>query len=370
MLEGTKEALMQIEVKDRLTYRFWFCICTVVFLIGAVRIYSRSITGSIAGPEFKERLTIGVEEANTAGQDPYQFASIANIDMDKEGNIYVLDFRDVCVKKFNKKGEFLAKILKKGKGPKEITNAFSFVINPYSDTLFVLHEFGYLIKEVDLNGSFLANHRLPEQFFGYFEFIDSNRLVFFSRVDKNGEEHLCFKILNIKTRTIEKSFSPSIKDLEIYNKRFALTNGSLLTSHDDKMEILYFDVKSGKLAKTIKFPGDFKQNFNKVVQEDRHSKRLQAIMYHYLQPVLINQELYVLMTQMDYNHEHERSMSFPTNIDQTLFVIKGQDIYRVSNFKGFGGMKFARVRDNKVLVYADDPYPRLKVFKILPQSEQ
>lgn len=55
--------------------------------------------------------SIGIEAAKENKKKPYQFSSILSADCDSEGNLYVLDYKDVCLKIFDKTGNFLRKIL-------------------------------------------------------------------------------------------------------------------------------------------------------------------------------------------------------------------------------------------------------------------
>ena len=70
---------------------------------------------------------------------------------DGEGNVYVLDYKDVCVKVFDQSGRFLRKMFRKGRGPEEIEVPYQAVINKYSNHLFVLDMHGYELKEFDLS---------------------------------------------------------------------------------------------------------------------------------------------------------------------------------------------------------------------------
>lgn len=62
-----------------------------------------------------EDLSIGEDEV-----EDYIFSEIGFFDVDGEGNIYVLDWRDVCVKVFDKNGKHIRTFGKKGQGPGEI----------------------------------------------------------------------------------------------------------------------------------------------------------------------------------------------------------------------------------------------------------
>jgi hypothetical protein len=49
--------------------------------------------GTIKQSRFSVVANIGIEEAKSEGEGPYQFSSILSADCDAEGNIYVLDYK-------------------------------------------------------------------------------------------------------------------------------------------------------------------------------------------------------------------------------------------------------------------------------------
>jgi len=64
----------------------------------------------------KEDLSIGVE----SDDERYMFAEIGAVALDEEENIYVLDWKDSRIKKFDKNGSFLKeREIQKGSGPEE-----------------------------------------------------------------------------------------------------------------------------------------------------------------------------------------------------------------------------------------------------------
>lgn len=66
----------------------------------------------------KEDLSIGVEY----GDERFMFAGIGYITLDSEDNIYVLDWKNFRIQKFDKDGNFLKSLeVKKGAGPQEVT---------------------------------------------------------------------------------------------------------------------------------------------------------------------------------------------------------------------------------------------------------
>ena len=80
--------------------------------------YSKSIF------HLEEDLSIG----ETAGKEEYMFSRISGISVDREERIYVLDYSEANIKVFNKNGDYLKTIGRKGQGPGEMTSPFSICI--------------------------------------------------------------------------------------------------------------------------------------------------------------------------------------------------------------------------------------------------
>ena len=79
----------------------------------------------------EEELSIGVEKE----KDEYMFSQIRDIDVDKEGRIYVLDFKEAHVKVFDNKGEYIKTIGKKGQGPGELEFPLSLSITGQNEIM-------------------------------------------------------------------------------------------------------------------------------------------------------------------------------------------------------------------------------------------
>jgi len=73
----------------------------------------------------KEDLSIGVDE----GDENYMFSYPFDIDSDSHGNIYVLDFTERTIKKYDNQGVFQKNLGRKGQGPGEFERPYGFCIN-------------------------------------------------------------------------------------------------------------------------------------------------------------------------------------------------------------------------------------------------
>jgi len=82
--------------------------------------------------EFIADLSIGEIE----GDENYMLSYPADIDSDAEGNIYVLDYQDCVLKKYDPHGKFVAQFGREGQGPGEFTNPYSMTIS-HQDLIYV-----------------------------------------------------------------------------------------------------------------------------------------------------------------------------------------------------------------------------------------
>lgn len=315
-------------------------------------------------PIFKEIATIGIEEAQGDEQKPYQFADVTSIEMDDQGNVYVLDQKESCVKKFSQSGKFIKTIITQGKGPGEISNPVNFTFNRFTKTLFVLHEYGFMLREFDLEGKTIKDHILPEQFFFFFDFLDSKRFLYPGKDVVNENYYYCFKIADLQSRKIEKKWYRTSVDIALNRYiLFVMKDGLFWSSSDNQMELIAYDLTKDKLVKTIKTPGEKKKNFTKVIEEGKDYRNLWIIMYNYIQPFVFDNNLYVLLTRQEYKNEHERARTFPGKIEQELYILDEDKLVKVEEFRGFG-MTMDRVRGNRILLKTDDPYPYLKIVEL------
>jgi len=79
----------------------------------------------------EEELTIG----ETKGPEEYMFSQIIDVGVDDEESIYILDFLEAHIKVFNKSGEYLRTVGRRGQGPGEIQRAINIYITPGNEIL-------------------------------------------------------------------------------------------------------------------------------------------------------------------------------------------------------------------------------------------
>ena len=78
-----------------------------------------------------EELSIGEAE----GMEDYMFSLIVSIDVDDEGNIYVLDIKERHIKVFNSDGRLMRIIGRKGQGPGEFQRPFTVQITAQNEVV-------------------------------------------------------------------------------------------------------------------------------------------------------------------------------------------------------------------------------------------
>lgn len=78
---------------------------------------------------FIEDLSIGV----VVGDENYMFNYPVDVESDREGNVYVLDYMDCVIKKYNPDGKFIKEFGGKGQGPGEFQAAYCMFISPQNE---------------------------------------------------------------------------------------------------------------------------------------------------------------------------------------------------------------------------------------------
>lgn len=301
---------------------------------------------------------IGVETAKTTEEEPYQFAVIYSIDCDNEGNIYVLDGKEDCLKVFDKNGKFLKKLFREGRGPQEIINAYKIVINKFTGNLFVLQEHGFQLKKFDPLGKYIELYTLPEQIRYYFDFIDKKRILYISGGRPRENIYNNFKIINIETRKIEKEFA-SVKRKSIMNAqmRFIVTNGTLWTCPGDEMKLVAFDLNSEKEIKSIEIKEKYKKH--KVL---RGPNWISALVFNHAMPIIIDKKMYVLVNKIEHFNESKYS---PKSCNFLLYSFRNGSLIRLK--KIFETKEdtaiLGTIWKNRLIFYKHNP-PILKILEI------
>lgn len=99
----------------------------------------------------KEDFSIGEGE-----QEEEMFSEMTAVEVDNEGNIYILDRKESMIKVFDSKGKYVRTIGKKGQGPGEVNQPVGIRITPNNELL-VEDVFNQRLAVFALDGKFLKN---------------------------------------------------------------------------------------------------------------------------------------------------------------------------------------------------------------------
>jgi hypothetical protein len=309
--------------------------------------------------------TIGINEAYSEEEKPYQFSSIVSVDCDNDGNIYVLDRVETCVRIFNRDGKFLRQILQRGQGPNEIETPYRLSFNKFSSSVFVLHKSGFEIKGFDIFGNLLSQIKLPEQMNGYFKFIQENKILIVARHFPAEYEYKNFNVVNLESQKIEKELVP-INRPEISNiyQRFITIGGTIWTCPGDKLELKAYDLETGEQKRSIPIKEDYKEF--KIKERDAYGGKIRYIyFYNFAQPLLLNDNIYMLVKKQEFRDESKESLIDPEITKFSLYLFKDDSMVEIADLIEYGKLELASVWQNRILLFSRNPYPYIKILEII-----
>jgi hypothetical protein len=105
----------------------------------------------------EEELSIGVAE----GAEEYMFLDARKVVVDNSERIFVSDFRSVHIRVFDKFGNYVTTIGRKGQGPGEFTQITNFQITP-RDEFMVYDRYTRRLSFFSLGGNYLRTEQLKE----------------------------------------------------------------------------------------------------------------------------------------------------------------------------------------------------------------
>jgi hypothetical protein len=202
------ELVMNIRNRSRLIYwTVFFAASTLFFSCQKEQTYHVELKDGVRlvhnlKPR-SEKPAVGLEFSQQIGEleakdEDYLFAFPISVAEDGQGNIFILDTKDGCVKKFTPAGQYLMRFGRNGQGPGEFQYPQTIDVSPQG-RLFVstLSSHFHLF---DLNGQFIDHLELP-RYQGLFpKYMNSGYIIAYS-MDVNGDN------------------SPDNKILKIYNSR-------------------------------------------------------------------------------------------------------------------------------------------------------
>jgi hypothetical protein len=134
-------------------------ISLVLAVIFSLNAFPASATDTDSEFVLKEDLRIGVEY----GDEDFMFASISDVELDSQGNIYILDLKNFRIQVFDESGGIINSIiLSKGQGPEEIGAYARMAVLP-DGTIGLLDFYERKVLLLNKSGEFLRSFRLDMQ---------------------------------------------------------------------------------------------------------------------------------------------------------------------------------------------------------------
>ncbi|HQH61864.1 MAG TPA: 6-bladed beta-propeller [Candidatus Saccharicenans sp.] len=343
-------------MKDIKRFRV-FIILVSAFCLAIFTLFSW-VAGQTKKVNVRVVAQIGHSGDNSSADDPYLFSQIWSATCDTEGNVYVLDYKDVCVKAFDQSGKFLRKMFREGRGPEEIEAPYLAVINKYSNHLFVLNMYGTELKEFDLSGKYINVFHLPHQIGIFFDFIDQDRLIF---INTRTDERI--RVLNLHSMEFEKGLAKTepVPSVVYGNQRFVIKDGILWTCHNDETVLTGYDFDSGKEVERIPIP----EKYEKYVidkGENVQGAWWVARIRQFAQPIILNDTLYVLFTRWGWTSDKPAKEK---SRDLFLYRLNGKRLEKVTDLPEGSFMFLGDTWKNRLILYGSDPYPQVKILEII-----
>jgi hypothetical protein len=116
-----------------------------------------------------------IPTADESGKNRYVISSIYSMDVDKDSNLYVLDFRLCTITVFDKKGKYIRTLGGKGQGPGELETPLWLSI--WNDKIYVYEQF-MGIKIFDLKGKYIDFNIVRNNHYNIRKFKIYNDLIY------------------------------------------------------------------------------------------------------------------------------------------------------------------------------------------------
>src|SRR5690606_6775627 len=127
---------------------------------GAIAIHYSGLPDSTAVPLGYD-LKLGMVEG-----DPNEiFGDIRAVEVDRDGNIYILDYQTSEVRVFYANGSYLRTLTRNGRGPSELVAANGMILTP-GDTLWIQDHGQWRLLAIDLEGRELTQMPMPVRSYG------------------------------------------------------------------------------------------------------------------------------------------------------------------------------------------------------------
>ncbi len=222
----------------------------IFLMLLAVNLVPAEIRAEKQSLKFTKDLVIG----KNSGDNNFIFSAISDVDLDKEGNIYILDSLDYRIQKFDTKGTFINSFtLKRGQGPEELS--FNPILAVTPDGVFaILDMMARKILIYDNTGTFKRYFKLDFQPIDLEIYTKSHLAV----LGLNNEKIIhIFDLTGKNIQSFGEPFSipkkhslyKDMPNLKLPNRFDSSQDGTLYLLNPHKYEILEYT--DGTLKQTI-----------------------------------------------------------------------------------------------------------------------
>jgi hypothetical protein len=217
----------------------------------------------------KQNLIIGTDEKNT----DYYFEAISDIKSDGNGNIYIVDEQAHCINVFNKNGNYIKNIGRKGRGPGEFIAPTEMAILEGKIIVYSLGRISYF----DLEGHFIT---MKKAMFGRIVCFDSKGNIIAQQPSHPGKDMKLFLrkfnlesqiLYTVASLAMEGPKSPEEKR-EAFPETILYTirkDDSIVWANRNKYELNLVDDRGHIFLK-------IKKKFNPVPLTEEHKKTFLA----------------------------------------------------------------------------------------------
>ena len=141
----------------------------------------------------------------------YMFNQPLSVAEDEEGNVFILDTGDYCVKKFSSDGKYISRFGRQGQGPGEFQHPM--MINCRGQRLLVT-SMPSVFHLFDLNGQYIDLFRVPQYQGIGMKLMNSNHAVAYSMSPRgdNTDQNKILRIYDLQGNVLHEFGEPFLVD--------------------------------------------------------------------------------------------------------------------------------------------------------------
>jgi hypothetical protein len=287
----------------------------------------------------------------------------------EDGSIYVLDWRDICIKVYDRQGKYQRTIGRQGQGPGEFSSGFLYFDISSDGKIYIMDCRNSCIIIMNKDGDFIHSFRLPGRLYGEMK-TDKNNFIYFKRTftdeemrkmsihryNSNGDEILNYGTFKIVQPAIEKRTSTLISRLAATTVWTIDQEGKLYAGYGDKYQISVYN-SNGSLS--FKFGRDYppilSKNYDDYPLHPKYVGVFNVITRHWFFDE--NENLWIETPSIEDIEEIVYDIFSPEGIYLKSTYLK----YRILHFKN--GRAYS-------IVTTDEGFKVVKRFRMIEQGKR